>query len=137
MTEMTDWIEYKPDTKPEKDGFYIVTMDGEICGEDHPIVSSCWYEDGKWDEAEVYAYKLPPLNDMEPFVLKHKTVAEKISDYCEYRGISQREFAEEVGMTEVAVSRLIKDGRLPSPMYLRNICSVLGETLDELLEGEE
>src|SRR5699024_2571889 len=35
---------------PKNDGFYLVTLKGEICGEDEDIVSTCGYQNGKWDE---------------------------------------------------------------------------------------
>jgi hypothetical protein len=38
------------EASPLKDDTYIVTLDGEICGLDEPIVSMCGYENGKWDE---------------------------------------------------------------------------------------
>lgn len=65
------------------------------------------------------------------------TVSEKVRNYCSDHNITYREFGEIVGMTEFAVSRLIKYGRLPRVMYLRNIALLTGETLDELLKDEQ
>jgi hypothetical protein len=45
---------------PLKDDTYMVTLDGEICGIDEPIVGMCGYENGKWDE-EGYIIAWMPL----------------------------------------------------------------------------
>ena len=40
---------------PEKDGFYLATHDGEICGEEEPFVGLAEFENGKWvDDEEDY-----------------------------------------------------------------------------------
>lgn len=35
---------------PEKDGVYLCTMDGELCGEAEPFTGMCGIENGVWDE---------------------------------------------------------------------------------------
>lgn len=45
---------------PIKDDTYLVTLDGEICGMDEPIVGMCGYENGKWDE-EGYVIAWMPM----------------------------------------------------------------------------
>lgn len=45
---------------PKKDGTYLVTLDGAICGNDEPIIGMCGYENGKWDE-EGYVIAWMPL----------------------------------------------------------------------------
>ena len=42
---------------PKKDGFYVVTFDGELCGEDTTFVGMCEFEDGDWMEDCVLAWK--------------------------------------------------------------------------------
>lgn len=37
---------------PEKDGFYIATCDGEICGEKEPFTGLAEFENGKWVDDE-------------------------------------------------------------------------------------
>jgi len=45
---------------PKHDDTYLVTLDGEICGQDEPITSMCGYFDGKWDEESVLAWRPLP-----------------------------------------------------------------------------
>ena len=42
---------------PKKDGFYVVTFDGELCGENSPFVGMCEFEGGEWTEDCVLAWK--------------------------------------------------------------------------------
>ena len=37
---------------PEKDGFYLVTVDGSICGQDEPITTISEFSNGKWLEGQ-------------------------------------------------------------------------------------
>lgn len=39
---------------PEKDGFYIATIDGEIIGEDDPFVGLAEFDRGDWYDNEDY-----------------------------------------------------------------------------------
>lgn len=53
---------------PEEDGYYITTMNGEICGCDHEITSMCGYENGKWDEGDMVIAWMPlpdPYTEVE------------------------------------------------------------------------
>lgn len=45
---------------PEKEGFYLVTMDGEICGVDHVFTTICGFECGEWDEGKIFAWQRLP-----------------------------------------------------------------------------
>ena len=45
---------------PKNDDTYLVTMDGEICGQEEPLTSMCGYFDGKWDEDCVIAWRPLP-----------------------------------------------------------------------------
>lgn len=38
---------------PDRDGFYLATMDGEIIGEDKPFSGLAEFKNGKWDDDEV------------------------------------------------------------------------------------
>ena len=49
--EATRWIPVE-ERLPEKDGFYLVTMDGEIAGEDKPFTGLTEFENGKWLDDE-------------------------------------------------------------------------------------
>ena len=48
------------EANPRTDETYLVTLKGEICGIDEPIVGMCGYENGKWDE-EGYVLAWMPL----------------------------------------------------------------------------
>lgn len=53
---------------PEKDGFYLATCDGEICGEDEPIFSMAEFENGKWvDDEDDYQCVLAWMPLPEPY----------------------------------------------------------------------
>ena len=43
-----------------KDGTYLCTLDGELCGIDEPFTGMCGIEKGKWDE-EGYVIAWQPL----------------------------------------------------------------------------
>ena len=62
--EATRWIPVE-ERLPEKDGFYLVTMDGEIAGEDKPFTGLTEFENGRWFDDEddyqcVLAWQLLP-----------------------------------------------------------------------------
>ena len=52
-TKNDGWISVE-DRLPEKDGFYIATIDGEIIGEDDPFVGLAEYDRGDWYDDEDY-----------------------------------------------------------------------------------
>lgn len=57
----------------------------------------------------------------------------RLSDLLEQRGITQRELAEKVGVTEVSMSRYINGGRTPQAHILANIAKELNTTSAYLL----
>ena len=56
MSETTNNDEWIPaQEKPEEDGFYIATLDGEIIGQEEPFVGTAEFEKGKWvDDTKDY-----------------------------------------------------------------------------------
>ena len=53
---------------PEENGFYLVTYDGEICGENEPFTGLAEYENGKWvDDEEDYQCVLAWMPLPEPY----------------------------------------------------------------------
>jgi len=53
---------------PEKNGFYLATCDGEICGENEPFTGLAEYENGKWvDDEEDYQCVLAWLPLPQPY----------------------------------------------------------------------
>lgn len=64
-----------------------------------------------------------------------QTLGTNISFWLEVRGISQRELAERIGVTEVSISRYVTGKRVASGMTLYKISKVLGCTVEDLLNG--
>jgi len=64
------------------------------------------------------------------------TLGTRISDLLEQQGLSQRELADRIGVTEVSMSRYIKGERTPKGPIIANIAKVLHTTSDFLLGHE-
>ena len=65
-----------------------------------------------------------------------KTLGGRISELLEKLGMTQRELAETVGVTEVSMSRYIKGDRVPKGPIIANIAHALHTTTDYLLGKE-
>lgn len=61
---------------------------------------------------------------------------EKVQKWLEENGITQRELADQVGMTEVAMSRFLRGERLPHAPYMANIASVMEYDLWDLIKDD-
>lgn len=61
----------------------------------------------------------------------------RISELLQQNGLTQRELAELVGVTEVSMSRYIKGDRTPKAPVIANIAKALHTTSDYLLGQEE
>ena len=46
------WIPVEKQGDPKKDGTYLCTFTGELCGIDEPFTGMCGYESGEWDEPD-------------------------------------------------------------------------------------
>ena len=64
---------------------------------------------------------------------KENILGKRISDLLDQQGLSQRELAEKVGITQVSMSRYISGARTPKGPDLANIAKVLHTTTDYLL----
>jgi transcriptional regulator with XRE-family HTH domain len=64
------------------------------------------------------------------------TLGGRISELLEKYGLSQRELAETVGVTEVSMSRYINGDRRPKDAILKNIAQALHTTPAYLLDAE-
>lgn len=63
------------------------------------------------------------------------SVGDRIRSALRFRGITQRELAERVGLTEQAISRYVHGSRTPHPKYLSRISRALDIPYDHLLHG--
>lgn len=66
-----------------------------------------------------------------------KELGTRLSILLKKRGISQKQLAEEIGVTEPVISRYISGDRDPKPNILANIATALKTTSDYLLGIEE
>ena len=60
----------------------------------------------------------------------------RISELLDQYGLTQRELAERVGVTEVSMSRYIRGDRMPRGPILANIAAALHTTPEYLLNQE-
>lgn len=65
------------------------------------------------------------------------TLGGRITSLLTKNGLTQRELAEMIGVTEVSMSRYISGGRMPKGPIVANIATALHTTADYLLNGEE
>jgi Lar family restriction alleviation protein len=93
-------------------------------------------------EIEAYRAHIEQLRGMNTKLLTEdivKTVifAKNVKRLLDEKCMSQRELADAAGVTEVAMSRYLNDGRMPKGPILYNIAKVLGVSVDDLLAGPE
>ena len=60
--------------------------------------------------------------------------SDNLRDILIEEGITQRDLADEMGVSEAAVSRYVKGERIPDLKSLINMSFVLGMSLDELMD---
>ena len=62
-----------------------------------------------------------------------RELGERIVEMLQKRGIKQKELAEQIGVTETAMSRYIAGTREPRPEMIANMATALHTTSDYLL----
>lgn len=62
-----------------------------------------------------------------------RTFGDNLRDMLEDAQMTQRELADEIGVTQATVNRYIHGQVMPSVKSLVNICHVLDATLDDIL----
>ena len=60
-------------------------------------------------------------------------IGKKIADHLSRQGFSQRELAQKVGVSEVAMSRYINGIRIPKATILDSIAKALHTSMEELM----
>lgn len=65
------------------------------------------------------------------------TIGVRLFKLLKAEGITQKELAEAVGMTEATISRYIRGSRMPNGRNITKIASVLHTTTDYLLYGRK
>ena len=66
-----------------------------------------------------------------------KTFGERILELLHKKGMTQKELAIIIGVTEATMSRYVKDSRVPRGEIVANIATALQTTSDYLLDKEE
>ena len=61
------------------------------------------------------------------------TIGERISNELRNKGMTQRELAAKIGISEVSISRYVCEGRQPRAVTLGQIAKVLGVSTDYLI----
>lgn len=65
-----------------------------------------------------------------------KTLGGRISELLDKRGMTQKELADLIGVTEATISRYVSDDRMPKSQILSNMATALKTTSDYLLGNE-
>lgn len=80
-------------------------------------------------------YEIPKI--IRHLAIEHNesTFEAKISRFLKENGMSQRELAKKVGVTEVSMSRYISGDRVPKGPIVAKIAKELGTTVEYLMEG--
>ena len=66
-----------------------------------------------------------------------ETLGGRIERLIRENNLSQKDFAKDVGTTESAICRYLKDERTPRIDILSNMATALGVSLDYLVTGKE
>ena len=93
-------------------------------------------------EIEAYRAHIEQLRGMNTKLLTEDIVrtdifANNVKRLLDEKCMSQRELADAAGVTEVAMSRYLNDGRMPKGPILYNMAKVLGVSVDDLLADPE
>ena len=67
----------------------------------------------------------------------NETLGGRIERLIRENNLSQKDFAKDVGTTESAICRYLKDERMPRIDILSNMATALGVSLDYLVTGKE
>ena len=68
---------------PEKDGFYIATMDGEVAGQEDPFTGLAEFENGKWiDDEDDYRCVIAWRPLPEPYHPERSEIKLKPCPFC-------------------------------------------------------
>lgn len=93
-------------------------------------------------EIEAYRAHIEQLRGMSTKLLTEDIVrtdifSKNVKRLLDEKCMSQRELADAAGVTEVAMSRYLNDGRMPKGPLLYNMAKVLGVSVDDLLADPE
>lgn len=65
------------------------------------------------------------------------SIGEKVKYYRNLNGLSQRSFAQKLGIFYTAVGKWEKDTYVPSIVYIMKMCKIFKITIDEFVEDVE
>lgn len=103
-----------------------------ICKISYTEMFKCMKSGRKHTEFDACDQSIEGKTDMDDQL---QTLGSNIKFWLEVRGISQRELAERIDITEVSISRYVAGQRAPSSLTLCKISKVLGCTMEDLLSG--
>ena len=68
--------------------------------------------------------------------MNKKEIGDRIKKSLECKGMSQRQLADSLDMTETSISRYIRGQRIPSAQIIGRIANAIGVTTDYLITGK-
>ena len=137
--ESVQWFESATGS-PGKDGWYLATLDGEICGEEGRIVGMSEFRGGHWLDADeeiddlVYAWTtLPaPFSGEAGEELAAKMFWRRIEEACRESGLTKTEIAEKMGTARKTLYGIGGKKSMTSSQLAR-FCNATGASADWLL----
>ena len=88
-------------------------------------------------DGQIVGYSRKSFPDSSIGKWANNIIGERIAGLLREQGKTQRALAEQVGTTEVSISRYIKGNRVPKGPILVNIAKALHTTTDYLLGNEQ
>jgi transcriptional regulator with XRE-family HTH domain len=88
-------------------------------------------------KAEIQSLRTMSTKILTEDIVRTDIFSKNVKRLLDEKCMSQRELADAVGVTEVAMSRYLKDGRMPKGPILYNMAKALGVSVDDLLAGPE
>lgn len=86
----------------------------------------------KWQESDIMILAIE-IDSAERSATMGKELGSRITETLQRRGMTQKELAGRIGVTEAVMSRYVSGDREPKPDVLANIATALHTTSDFLL----
>ena len=69
--------------------------------------------------------------------MEESIFAERLSELLKSKGVTQKQLAERIGVTEASISRYLNSNRIPKSEIIANMATALHTTSDYLLGTEK